>query len=139
MALGRDMADVPYGVRTVGPASHGILIMNPWSGGGKVDKFGLEAEARRRGVAPILLQRGDDLRALAEQAVARGADVIGMAGGDGSQVLAATWHAGTTSRSCAFPPVPATISLSTSGSTAPRWWPRSTHTAPPSSDAWTWP
>jgi len=89
MALGRDIADTPYGVRNVGPASHGILIMNRWSGGGKVDKFGLEAEARRRGVAPILLQRGDDLRAIAEQAVARGADVIGMAGGDGSQALVA--------------------------------------------------
>ena len=37
-----------------------------------------------------MLQPGDDLLALAEDAVARGADVIGMAGGDGSQALVAS-------------------------------------------------
>jgi diacylglycerol kinase family enzyme len=37
-----------------------------------------------------VLQPGDDLLQLAEDAVARGADVIGMAGGDGSQALIAT-------------------------------------------------
>jgi diacylglycerol kinase family enzyme len=37
----------------------------------------------------VLLQPGDDLRELARQAVADGADVIGMAGGDGSQALVA--------------------------------------------------
>jgi diacylglycerol kinase family enzyme len=36
-----------------------------------------------------VLRPGDDLRALAEMAVADGADVIGMAGGDGSQALVA--------------------------------------------------
>ncbi|MDT7554687.1 MAG: hypothetical protein QOI16_3223 [Pseudonocardiales bacterium] len=89
VALGHDLAHGYAGVQSVGPAHGGVLIMNRWSGGGKVDKFGLEAEARRRGITPILLQRGDDLRALAEQAVADGADVIGMAGGDGSQALVA--------------------------------------------------
>lgn len=89
VALGHDLAHGPAGARSVGPAHRGVLIMNRWSGDGKVDKFGLEAEARRRGITPILLQRGDDLRALAEQAVADGADVIGMAGGDGSQALVA--------------------------------------------------
>ena len=39
-----------------------VLIMNPWSGGGKVDRFDLEGEARRRGIEPVLLRRGDDLR-----------------------------------------------------------------------------
>ena len=34
-----------------------------------------------------MLRQGDGLLALAEDAVARGADVIGMAGGDGSQAL----------------------------------------------------
>ena len=37
-----------------------------------------------------MLQRGDDLLQLATDAIARGADVIGMAGGDGSQALVAT-------------------------------------------------
>ncbi|MDN5747734.1 MAG: diacylglycerol kinase, partial [Pseudonocardia sp.] len=89
VALGRDLADAPAGLREVGPASHGVLIMNRWSGGGKVEQFRLEAAARAQGVTPIMLQRGDDLRELAERAVADGADVIGMAGGDGSQALVA--------------------------------------------------
>ncbi len=37
-----------------------------------------------------MLRPGDDLRDLAESAVARGAQVVGMAGGDGSQALVAT-------------------------------------------------
>ena len=37
--------------------------MNPKSGGGKVEKFDLVNEARRRGIEPILLEPGDDLRA----------------------------------------------------------------------------
>ena len=39
---------------------------------------------------PIVLRKGDDLLQLAEDAIRRGADVIGMAGGDGSQALVAT-------------------------------------------------
>jgi diacylglycerol kinase family enzyme len=74
----------------VGAARSGVLIVNPKSGGGKAERFELAAQARRRGVEPIVLEPGDDLLALAEDAVARGADVIGMAGGDGSQALVAT-------------------------------------------------
>jgi diacylglycerol kinase family enzyme len=66
-----------------------VLIMNPWSGGGKVERFGLVEESRRRGVEPVLLERGLDLRELALGAVKRGADVLGMAGGDGSQAIVA--------------------------------------------------
>jgi diacylglycerol kinase family enzyme len=71
-------------------AKRPVLIMNPKSGGGKAERFKLADEARRRGVEPIVLKPGDDLLALAEDAVARGADVIGMAGGDGSQALVAS-------------------------------------------------
>ena len=39
---------------------------------------------------PVVLKPGDDLLELAEDAVARGVDVLGMAGGDGSQALIAT-------------------------------------------------
>jgi diacylglycerol kinase family enzyme len=88
VALGDALADPRTGSR-VGPARHGVLIMNPRSGGGKVVRFRLEDEAQRRGIRPIVLRPGDDLRALAEEAVASGADVIGMAGGDGSQALVA--------------------------------------------------
>ena len=87
-ALAKDLAPAASWTE-VDPARHGVLLMNPWSGGGKVERFALEEGARRRGVRPVVLRRGDDLRALAEQAVADGADVIGMAGGDGSQALVA--------------------------------------------------
>ena len=67
-----------------------VLIMNPKSGGGKAERFGLAAECRKRGIEPVVLRPGDDLLQLAENAIARGADAIGMAGGDGSQALVAS-------------------------------------------------
>jgi diacylglycerol kinase family enzyme len=91
-ALGRDVASLkasPTPGVEVGPAARPVLLMNPRSGGGKVERFGLVEEARQRGIEPIVLQPGDDLTRLAERAVGRGADVIGMAGGDGSQALVA--------------------------------------------------
>lgn len=66
------------------------LIINPKSGGGKAEKFALIAACRERGIEAIELQLGDDLVELAEQAVASGADAIGMAGGDGSQAQVAS-------------------------------------------------
>ena len=71
-------------------ARHPVLIMNLKSGGGKAAKFRLAEECEKRGIEPIVLQPGDDLLQLADDAVTRGADVIGMAGGDGSQALVAT-------------------------------------------------
>jgi diacylglycerol kinase family enzyme len=65
-----------------------VLLMNPWSGGGKVERFELVAEAERRGIEPVVLRPGDDLSVLARE-VAGSAEVIGMAGGDGSQALVA--------------------------------------------------
>jgi diacylglycerol kinase family enzyme len=76
--------------RPAAPPRHPVLIMNPRSGGGKAERFGLAGECRARGIEPIVLTPGDDLIKLAEDAIARGADVIGMAGGDGSQALVAT-------------------------------------------------
>ncbi len=73
----------------VGPAKHGVLIINPRSGGGKAARYGLTAQAEQRGVRVITLEPGDDLHELAQRAIAQGADVIGMAGGDGSQAIVA--------------------------------------------------
>ncbi|WP_421120958.1 diacylglycerol/lipid kinase family protein [Aquihabitans daechungensis] len=92
-ALRRDPAALkamPVPGTPVGPARQGVLIMNLRSGGGKAERFGLEAECRERGIEPIVLRPGDDLLVLAQQAIERGADVIGMAGGDGSQALVAS-------------------------------------------------
>jgi diacylglycerol kinase family enzyme len=69
---------------------HPVLICNPWSGGGKVEKFGLQERARELGVETVLLDHGLDLEQLARDAIARGADCLGMAGGDGSQALVAS-------------------------------------------------
>ena len=82
---GRDTAGKP-----VPAATRGVLIMNLKSGGGKAERFRLEAECRGRGIEPVVLQPGDDLTRLAHDAIDRGADVIGMAGGDGSQALVAS-------------------------------------------------
>jgi diacylglycerol kinase family enzyme len=67
-----------------------VLLCNPWSGGGKVAKFGLLDIAREMGVETVLLDHGLDLAQLARDAIARGADCLGMAGGDGSQALVAS-------------------------------------------------
>ena len=72
------------------PVRHGVVLMNPKSGDGKVGRLNLADEARRRGLEPIVLETGDDLRSLAESAVDRGADALGMAGGDGSQAVVAS-------------------------------------------------
>jgi diacylglycerol kinase family enzyme len=64
--------------------------MNLKSGGGKAERFHLVDECRKRGIEPVVLQPGDDMLDLARRAVDGGADVIGMAGGDGSQALVAS-------------------------------------------------
>ena len=76
--------------KPVPAARHGVLIMNLKSGGGKAEKFKLVDECRARGIEPVVLQRGDDLLQLARDAIDGGADVVGMAGGDGSQALVAS-------------------------------------------------
>jgi diacylglycerol kinase family enzyme len=69
---------------------HAVLFYNPKSGGGKAERFKVADEARARGVEPIELQLGEDLETLVRAAIDRGADAVGMAGGDGSQAVVAT-------------------------------------------------
>ncbi|MFG3322523.1 diacylglycerol/lipid kinase family protein [Streptomyces sp. NPDC048171] len=70
---------------------HAVLIMNPASGGGKVARFGLVARAEALGARVILLRPDihTDVEELARKAVAEGADLLGVAGGDGTQALVA--------------------------------------------------
>jgi diacylglycerol kinase family enzyme len=73
------------------PPAHPFLIMNPRSGGGKVGRFDLKRKAEDLG-AEVFLMDGDhevDVAAVARDAVARGADLLGVAGGDGTQALVA--------------------------------------------------
>ncbi|WP_406416455.1 diacylglycerol/lipid kinase family protein [Streptomyces sp. NBC_01614] len=68
-----------------------FLIMNPRSGGGKVGEYDLVAKARAQGAEVAVLDPAhpQDVAELAERAVARGADLLGVAGGDGTQALVA--------------------------------------------------
>ncbi|WP_188298597.1 diacylglycerol/lipid kinase family protein [Streptomyces sp. CBMA156] len=63
-----------------------VLFMNPRSGGGKVGRFGLVERAEEHGARVVLLDHSarTDVAALARTAVAEGADLLGVAGGDGS-------------------------------------------------------
>jgi diacylglycerol kinase family enzyme len=73
------------------PARHPFLIMNPKSGGGKVGRFDLRRKAEDLGAEVFLLGGGEpvDVAEVARTAVARGADLLGVAGGDGTQALVA--------------------------------------------------
>ena len=65
--------------------------MNPRSGGGKAERFDLVEQCLRSAASSRSCSRpAIDLLELAEDAVAEGADLIGMAGGDGSQALVAS-------------------------------------------------
>ena len=77
--------------REVAPPKRAFLIMNPKSGGGKVGKFGLKEKAEALAAQVALLEGPGpvDVAALARQAVADGADLLGVAGGDGTQALVA--------------------------------------------------
>ncbi|WP_443061202.1 diacylglycerol/lipid kinase family protein [Streptomyces sp. NBC_00453] len=73
------------------PPRRAVLIMNPRSGGGKVGRYRLVERAEELGARVILLDLDThpDPVALARQAVAEGADLLGVAGGDGTQALVA--------------------------------------------------
>jgi diacylglycerol kinase family enzyme len=67
-----------------GPASRPFLLVNPRSGDESPTAAELRDAAERLGVDARELSPQDDAAALAREAVAAGASVLGMAGGDGS-------------------------------------------------------
>ena len=86
---GTDTEGMPEQV--VPPPVHPFIVMNPRSGGGKVARFDLRAKAEALGAEVVMLEGPEiiDVAELARQAVARGADLLGVAGGDGTQALVA--------------------------------------------------
>lgn len=84
------VAAAPAG-RPAGSASRAYLIMNPRSGGGKVGRFRLREKAIALGAEVDLLTGPGrvDVAELATRAVDAGADLLGVAGGDGTQALVA--------------------------------------------------
>jgi diacylglycerol kinase family enzyme len=76
------------------PPQQPVLFLNPKSGGGKAVRAGLVERARAQGVEVIVVQPDRPLAMLVDEAVSRGADALGVAGGDGSlAVVAAAAHA----------------------------------------------
>lgn len=78
-----------YGWRAVDPPRRPVLFVNPRSGGGRAARAGLVERARERGIEALVLGPQHDLAALVDEAVADGADALGVAGGDGSLGVAA--------------------------------------------------
>ncbi|MFE1175429.1 diacylglycerol/lipid kinase family protein [Streptomyces sp. NPDC058773] len=89
LAQGTGQAHVPE--RPATPPEHAFLIMNPRSGGGKVGAFHLVERARALGAEVVELDpaQPQDVAELARRAVDDGADLLGVAGGDGTQALVA--------------------------------------------------
>jgi diacylglycerol kinase family enzyme len=73
------------------PPQRPFVVMNPRSGGGKVTRFGLKEKAEALGAEVVLLEGPGtvDVEAVVREALARGADLLGVAGGDGTQALVA--------------------------------------------------
>jgi diacylglycerol kinase family enzyme len=90
-ALRRDAIPERMPEHQVPPPRRPFLIMNPRSGGGKVVRFDLKDKAEALGATVAVLEGPGpvDVGELARQAVADGADLLGVAGGDGTQALVA--------------------------------------------------
>src|SRR5579871_2835888 len=78
-----------YGWQPADPPGRPVLFINPRSGDGKAAQAGLAERARDAGIEAVILDRGQDLAALASEAAEAGADALGMAGGDGSLAVVA--------------------------------------------------
>ena len=90
-AMGASAETSAMPVYPAAPPERAFVVMNPRSGGGKVTKFGLKDKAEALGAEVALLEGPGmvDVAALARRAVADGADLLGVAGGDGTQALVA--------------------------------------------------
>jgi diacylglycerol kinase family enzyme len=78
-----------YGWRAAEPARRPVLFVNLRSGGGRAAQAELVERARERGINALVLGPHQDLAALVDEAVADGADALGVAGGDGSLAVVA--------------------------------------------------
>ena len=89
IAAARTVFTVHAALPAAAAPKRAVLFYNPKSGGGKAERFEVAREARARGVEPIELHLGDDLATLVRDAIANGADAVGVAGGDGTQAIVA--------------------------------------------------
>jgi diacylglycerol kinase family enzyme len=92
------------GWRPVEAPHRPVLFINPASGGGTAARIRLPEKAHALGIGCVVLEPDGDLTALVRDAIAGGADALGMAGGDGSM---ATVAAAAADRGLPFVCVPA--------------------------------
>jgi diacylglycerol kinase family enzyme len=78
-----------YGWPAVDPPGRPVLFVNLRSGGGKAVRAGLVDRARERRIDARVLEPREDVAKLVGDAVADGADALGVAGGDGSLAVVA--------------------------------------------------
>jgi diacylglycerol kinase family enzyme len=71
------------------PLHRPVLFINPASGGGTAARVELGEKAGALGIRSVVVEPGRDLAALVRDAIASGADALGMAGGDGSMAVVA--------------------------------------------------
>jgi hypothetical protein len=76
-----------------------FVVMNPRSGGGKVARFDQQQRAEALGAEVMLLDRpGTDVQELARAALAGGADLLGVAGGDSQSMTRGVHSSGMRER-----------------------------------------
>ncbi len=80
---------IRYGWTRAAPLQRPALFVNPKSGSGKAGRSSLVEHARNRGIDVVVLAPDAALEGLVADAVAAGADGLGMAGGDGSLAVVA--------------------------------------------------
>jgi diacylglycerol kinase family enzyme len=78
-----------YGWKPADPVRRPMLFVNPNSGGGRAARAGVAERASERGIDVTVLGPQRSLATLVDDAVARGADALGSAGGDGSMAVVA--------------------------------------------------
>ncbi|MCP9210791.1 diacylglycerol/lipid kinase family protein [Streptomyces sp. NEAU-Y11] len=90
-ALAADSGPDRGAERRAAPPARPFLIMNPRSGGGKVAAFHLVEKAEALGADVMVLDpdQPSDVAELARRAADAGADLLGVAAGDGTQALVA--------------------------------------------------
>ena len=105
------------------PSVRPWLLVNPRSGDGMAGRVDLANHARALGVSVHELAPGEDPATLARDAVAAGADAVGVAGGDGSLGSIAKVAVELDVPFVCVPAGTRTTSPTTLGSTGPTPWP----------------
>jgi diacylglycerol kinase family enzyme len=85
----RDHRTSGSGWRPAAPPRRPFLVVNPRSGDGRAARAALAEHACEQGIHTLVLTPEASLAALVRDAVADGADALGMAGGDGSLAVVA--------------------------------------------------